>query len=221
MNIFHSKPKGAAPFILFMIILVALGGISVGIFGHQLRQIGTRLLNLNPLSKEESQNPPSSKETQSQEETKPQEEITSSKLKVTSVKLTTAKHNGDFGGLNGMNEWIQTHGCPGYHVCWYGELMNYELLGQKEVKEFYDSYGGQPAWISKPQCKIEDCVFSCGCWTSATQEQTCKDPFGGDDMYNWTAYTMILYKDRSGAISFWPNADSEVCFTPLKVWCCK
>jgi hypothetical protein len=36
---------------------------------------------------------------------------------VPSFTLTAIPHNGNFGGLNGMYQWIQQNGCTGYHVC--------------------------------------------------------------------------------------------------------
>jgi len=38
------------------------------------------------------------------------------------VTLTAAKHDGDFGGYQAMNAWIQRSGCEGYHVCDYSEI---------------------------------------------------------------------------------------------------
>jgi hypothetical protein len=42
-----------------------------------------------------------------------------------SVKLTTATHNGNFGGYQAMHNWIQLNGCQGYHVCDSVELTRY------------------------------------------------------------------------------------------------
>ena len=44
---------------------------------------------------------------------------------VPDIKRTNSKHNGDFGGWKGMNDWIQNNGCSGYHVCTSHEVMSY------------------------------------------------------------------------------------------------
>lgn len=44
------------------------------------------------------------------------------------VKVTTASHNGNFGGYQAMYNWIQTNGCSGYHVCSGHELSSYYQL---------------------------------------------------------------------------------------------
>jgi len=41
------------------------------------------------------------------------------------VSATSDKHNGNFAGYNGMYNWIQEHGCAGYHVCDAVELTRY------------------------------------------------------------------------------------------------
>jgi hypothetical protein len=41
------------------------------------------------------------------------------------VKITSSSHSADFGGYQGMYNWIQTAGCSGYHVCDASELTNY------------------------------------------------------------------------------------------------
>ena len=43
----------------------------------------------------------------------------------TSVKTTTATHNGNFGGYQAMYTWIQSNGCSGYHVCSGTDLAAY------------------------------------------------------------------------------------------------
>jgi hypothetical protein len=46
----------------------------------------------------------------------------------TSIIRTTSTHNGNFGGYSGMYDWIQTNGCPGYHVCDNVEVIRYAQL---------------------------------------------------------------------------------------------
>jgi hypothetical protein len=69
------------------------------------------------------------------------------------VKNTSpASHNGDFGGFDGMYNWIQTHGCAGYHVCTMNEMINYaQMHGNGSFSadgffaEFYSVYASAPA----------------------------------------------------------------------------
>jgi hypothetical protein len=69
-------------------------------------------------------------------------------LKVTwvvpeNVKLTNNTHNGNFGGYQAMNSWIQSHGCPGYHVCDYTEVSRWlQTVGTSVFSE--------NAWINSP-----------------------------------------------------------------------
>jgi len=59
------------------------------------------------------------------------------------VKLTTSGHNGDFGGYQQMNAWIQTNGCEGYHVCDYTEVSRWmQINGQSTFNE--------NCWITSP-----------------------------------------------------------------------
>jgi len=41
-----------------------------------------------------------------------------------SIKLTSASHNGNFSGYDGMYNWIQANGCSGYHVCTADEVTS-------------------------------------------------------------------------------------------------
>ncbi len=41
------------------------------------------------------------------------------------IQISNMAHDGDFGGYNEMNAWIQTHGCEGYHVCDGTEITRY------------------------------------------------------------------------------------------------
>ena len=57
--------------------------------------------------------------------------------KVSDVKVTNAKHDGKFGGYHAMYNWIQSHGCAGYHVCDGHELACwFELRG-----DYYSPFG--------------------------------------------------------------------------------
>jgi hypothetical protein len=59
------------------------------------------------------------------------------------VKLTTSKHNGNFGGYPQMNSWIQANGCEGYHVCDYTEVSRWmQTNGQSVFTE--------NCWITSP-----------------------------------------------------------------------
>lgn len=50
------------------------------------------------------------------------------------LKATSSTHNGNFGGYNGMYNWIQTHGCSGYHVCDSIEVTRYaQLYGNSAI----------------------------------------------------------------------------------------
>ena len=41
------------------------------------------------------------------------------------MKITSATHDGNFGGYQGMYNWIQSNGCSGYHVCDTTEVTRY------------------------------------------------------------------------------------------------
>ena len=59
------------------------------------------------------------------------------------VKLTNTSHNGNFGGYQAMNSWIQSHGCPGYHVCDYTEVSRW--MQMKGTSVFSEN-----SWINSP-----------------------------------------------------------------------
>lgn len=52
----------------------------------------------------------------------------------TDVKITSASHNGNFGGYAAMNAWIQDNGCAGYHVCDVYEVGRWEMMGGTMAK---------------------------------------------------------------------------------------
>ncbi len=59
------------------------------------------------------------------------------------VKLTTSGHNGDFGGYQQINAWIQANGCEEYHVCDYTEVSRWmQMNGQSVITE--------NCWITSP-----------------------------------------------------------------------
>ena len=45
------------------------------------------------------------------------------------VKATLATHDGNFGGYDGMYNWIQINGCAGYHLCTLGEVIAWAQRG--------------------------------------------------------------------------------------------
>jgi hypothetical protein len=45
------------------------------------------------------------------------------------IKITTATHNGNFGGYKAMYDWIQLNGCSGYYVCTANELAIADQFG--------------------------------------------------------------------------------------------
>jgi hypothetical protein len=59
------------------------------------------------------------------------------------VRLTTAKHDGDFGGYQAMNAWIQANGCEDYHVCDYSETSDW-------LQTHSDSVFTENSWINSP-----------------------------------------------------------------------
>ena len=112
------------------------------------------------------------------------------------VKATTATHNGNFGGYKLMNDWIQTNGCLGYHVCDNIELIKYiTQTGANPTEGWVNEGGGQER--HRDGSLDQDCKG----WTSIT---------GGD----YGAYGV-----------YWVTTDkyftSNVCATSRAVLCCK
>lgn len=58
----------------------------------------------------------------------------------TDVKASSADHNGNFGGYNGIYNWIQSNGCSGYHVCSLIEVINWAQLGNQSVASVNDTW---------------------------------------------------------------------------------
>jgi len=71
---------------------------------------------------------------------------------VTDIQMSAAK-TGNFGGYQGMYNWIQTNGCAGYHVCDGTEITCYyqthatDSLSGWYISAFYSASGsgGNPA----------------------------------------------------------------------------
>jgi len=62
------------------------------------------------------------------------------------VKTTTATHNGNFGGYQGIYNWIQTNGCSGYHVCDNTELTRYyQTHATTDINGWYNTGTYSPA----------------------------------------------------------------------------
>lgn len=107
------------------------------------------------------------------------------------VKVTTATHNGNFGGYKQINDWIQTNGCAGYHVCEDTELVRYV------------ESGGSPAnvagWYTQGGMNFGG---DCKGWTFSSTGFT-----GG----RWQANRPLEYGEGG----------SNSCNAAYKVWCCK
>jgi hypothetical protein len=73
------------------------------------------------------------------------------------VKYTSATHNGNFGGYNGMHNWIQANGCSGYHVCTAEEIMRYLTVNGNDA-EGTTGWG----WILGEQSPM------CNGWTASS-----------------------------------------------------
>ncbi len=77
------------------------------------------------------------------------------------VIITTSTHNGNFGGYQAMYNWIQTHGCSGYHVCDGTELSRYYQIHP-------DAFAG--GWFNDTQNWTGECTawtISGGTWNGA------------------------------------------------------
>ena len=78
-----------------------------------------------------------------------------------SVIITTATHNGNFGGYDALYTWIQSKDCSGYHVCDQTELSRYaQLHGASSIPNgFYQVGMGSSASGGN--------ISDCSGWTSA------------------------------------------------------
>lgn len=59
------------------------------------------------------------------------------------VMLTAETHDGNFGGYQAMNAWIQANGCEDYHVCDYSEVSRWMQIHG-------DSVFTENCWINSP-----------------------------------------------------------------------
>ncbi len=80
----------------------------------------------------------------------------------TEVTWTNATRNGNFGGYQAMNSWIQQNGCYGYHVCDGGEIARYQqhhgLIGNMPPSWFHLGVAAQYSGGA---------AHDCHAWTSA------------------------------------------------------
>jgi hypothetical protein len=105
------------------------------------------------------------------------------------LKATTSNApNGNFSGYKGMNDWIQTHGCSGYHVCSTGDAIDFLVSGG-----MLPSTGG---WVNNDgvgyteQVTVNDAglqqlwqIFNCNGWTTS-QDDTGGQNYDGIEIYN-------------------------------------
>jgi hypothetical protein len=224
MNIFHSKQKGVVPLLTIgvVIILAVFGVILVKTVGKKIVEKTTDILNLAP---SQSGTQP---QGQAQQSSTTQEEIPiSSGTEVTPVKLTTDKHDGNFAGLKGMNEWIQTHGCPGYHVCNTEDVMDYKptVKEKEEFKALGTGWVTTPTSVQDKDYWFKECDYNCGNWgvyvdVNNKNNYTAKDGHKYDlsgGIVDWVADTSW----DPGLQEGWDNG-LVMCFVlPYSVWCCK
>jgi hypothetical protein len=117
------------------------------------------------------------------------------------VRLTTATHDGNFGGYQAMNAWIQANGCEGYHVCDYTEVSRWmQTEGNSVFTEYY-------CWINSPGVYgARGNVGDCRGWTSTME----REPPGQSDVGTVIARTVgKVFPAR------------HYCYSSFKVACCK
>ena len=112
------------------------------------------------------------------------------------VKLTAAKHDGNFGGYQAMNSWLQANGCEGYHVCDYTEASRWMQTNGPSI--FIEN-----CWINSPGVYYgagSGNVGDCRGWSSS---------------HNEDVGTIIA---RSAGKTF---PGRHYCYRVFKVACCK
>jgi hypothetical protein len=88
------------------------------------------------------------------------------------VKVTTATHNGNFGSYEAMNDWIQTNGCSGYHVCDIVELTRWAQTGGAVL-------GGIDSWYNGDS-------YDCYGWRSANSADRGATWWAGIHSHTWS-----------------------------------
>ena len=104
-----------------------------------------------------------------------------------SVTVTSATHNGSFGGYNGMYNWIQTNGCSGYHVCSTSELFDWLQKG--------GSAPSSTCWLNHPYYEETGKPQNCNSWGSS----------------NSSYYAVVWYSSFAKPRSQSCNLSSRVC----------
>ena len=111
------------------------------------------------------------------------------------IKGTTVTHNGNFGGFDGMYNWIQSNGCEGYHVCSSEELTSYmQINGNSFCAPALNWY------ISS--ISINNTYL----------DQNCE---------GWTSSADLSYIRGAVFNSFSAGAQVGPCNQQYGVWCCK
>lgn len=112
------------------------------------------------------------------------------------VMLTTEKHDGNFGGYQAMNAWIQANGCEGYHVCEYSE-----------VSRWLQTYG--------------DSVFTENCWINSSGVYYGAGTGNVGDCRGWSSTQTV---DVGTIIARSANKTfpaRHYCYRAFKVACCR
>jgi len=127
---------------------------------------------------------------------------TMAQFSVSNVKITTASHNGAFGGYNAVYNWIQNNGCSGYHVCTATEVVN---AAQAGLLPFSGLPYNTLAW------------YSSGIGTLLSDSNS-------NDCMGWNQQTVSYQGPAIGYYSGFPNSVYPFwsgCNTVSPVLCCK
>ncbi len=104
----------------------------------------------------------------------------------THIKWTNVMHHGNFGGYNKMEDWIQSNGCAGYHVCDPEEVTRYQ---QHVAPLNLPSY----MWVQGYHYGGND-THECSAWTGNTSNAGC---FGG----NFNGYAQPSWCGCNGSLN--------------------
>jgi hypothetical protein len=112
------------------------------------------------------------------------------------IKVTTALHNGNFGGYKAMYDWIQVNGCSGYHVCDVDEVTRASQAGLNPPEGWY-TIG---TVVETPPVSASRINRDCVGWTYSTNDGVQYGP-------RWYSYTQ--------------QPDTWGCWGSMAVLCCK
>jgi len=118
------------------------------------------------------------------------------------IKVTTATHNGNFGGYQTMYNWIQANGCSGYHVCTPNEVTNALQIGTNPLADNTGAWYNAGVAATYPKGTDSSVIVNdCQGWTYAGDSAMGTLFYKVNTVYQGTLYNYTQPSDTYCSVS--------------------